>query len=123
MPDSGYIKKSTARNIIVCMFVFFSFAVGVGAQYAKQQASDQAVKINNQTTCALRALVDPPIAGYRRSLALAVKTANDTTVDEAVRERASASAKNTQKTLSGLLQFRAIYNTVPPGYKCPVLHG
>lgn len=119
MPDSGYIKKSTARNIIVGIFVFFSFAVGAGAQYAKQQATDQAVKINNRTTCAFRDLVDTPIAGYRRTIALAQHVADDTSRNKKVRASAAKSVAANQKTLDGLIKFRAVYNTVPPGYKCP----
>jgi hypothetical protein len=119
MPNSGYIRKRSARNIIAGMFVFFTLGLGIGLQYVKQQAQNQAASINNRTTCALRALVDPAIAGYERTLDLSLKTSNDQSVKEAVRLRAAATARNTQKTLSGLQNFRAVYNTVPPGYKCP----
>jgi hypothetical protein len=126
MPDATYIKKKTARNIIVGIFIFFTLALGAGLQLVKIQARDyavaQAVRVNNHTTCALRALVDPPIAGYKRTLALALKTADDPTVNKQTRERAAASARNTLKTLAGLQNFRAVYNTVPPGYKCPTKH-
>lgn len=122
MPDRTFIKKKTARNIIFGIFLFFMLALGGGLQLVKVEARNyavaQAVQINNRQTCALRALVDPAIAGYRRTLKLAKKTATDPTVNKAVQKRAVASATNTQKTLNGLLEFRAVYNTVPPGFDC-----
>lgn len=123
MPNTGYIQKKTARNIIVGIFVFFMLTLGVGLQYVERVARDYAVKqallVNNSTTCAFRALVDPPIAGYKRSVAIQTHIANDTSRNAKVRQTAKDNAASASKTLKGLVSFRNVYHTVPPGYTCP----
>lgn len=105
------------------LFIFCISYMTFGLYLVKERAADaattQAVAINNSTTCALRNLVDPTIAGLRRSIGIAQHVADDKGRNDKIRQTAKLSVRSSTKTLTGLLQFRAVYSTIPPGYRCP----
>lgn len=113
MPDSGYIRKSTARNIIVGIFIFFLLALGGGLQLVKKQAQDyavaQATKQGNQTTCVSTVILS-------RLKASADQAAGDLTTSESQRARARASSDFEELLLSHL-------KPIPPSINCYLLLG
>lgn len=108
MPESGYIKKSAARNIIVGIFIFFMLTLGVGLQYVEQVARDyavgQATKQGNQTTCVSTVILS-------RLKASSDQASTDQTTSESQRQRAKASSAFEQLLLNHL-------TPVPPTLNC-----
>ena len=119
----GSVRRLTLAKIVAGQFFLFLILLGAGLQLVKYQlqndAASLAVKVNNQTTCAFRQLVDTPIAGYRRTIKIQQAIVDDKSRNKKVRIEAAHNVKATEKTLDGLLKFRNVYITVPADYKCP----
>lgn len=99
--------------------LYLTLGLYVVKEYAAKEAAQRALTVNNATTCAFRQLVDTPIAGYRRTIKIQQAIVADNTRSAKVRETAQKNVEATTKTLDGLVNFRAVYHTVPPGFKCP----
>lgn len=123
----GVVKRTTLAKIVAMQFFVFVILLGAGLQLVKYQAAESAsskasklaVQVNNQTTCALRQLVDTPIAGYRRYIVIQQKIVDDKSRSKKNRITAQQNIEATQKTLEGLVNFRNVYITIPADYKCP----
>lgn len=113
MPNSGYIRKSTARNIIVGIFIFFMLTLGGGLQYVKMNARDYAIKQaaiqGNQTTCVSTVILS-------RLKASSDQGAKDMTVSRSQRLRSKATADFERALIYHL-------RPVPPSINCYKLLG